>query len=153
MVTNGHKNGNGKPLPTLHYKKLSFLEHYERLCVIGKAAEAAGITRQTVYDWIRASEVFKTAYEGAKRGVVEKLEAEAIRRAYQGWEEPVFYKGQQQGLIRKYSDTLLIFLLKGAAPEKYRERLEHSGEGGGPVEVLVKVVYDSIDKGNNSPPA
>jgi hypothetical protein len=34
----------------------------------------------------------------------------------------------------EYSDTLLIFLLKGIRPEKYRERFEHSGPEGGPIE-------------------
>jgi hypothetical protein len=39
----------------------------------------------------------------------------------------VFYQGQQFATVRKYSDTLLIFLLKGRKPERYRERVEHSG--------------------------
>ena len=46
----------------------------------------------------------------------------------EGWEEPVgWYKGEAGGTVRRFSDTLLIFLLKGAAPEKYRERLEVRG--------------------------
>jgi hypothetical protein len=28
---------------------------------------------------------------------------------------------------------MLIFMLKGAKPEKYRERFEHSGPSGGPI--------------------
>lgn len=50
-------------------------------------------------------------------------------RALEGWEEPVFHLGVATGTIRKYSDTLTIFLLKGAKPEKYREnsRVELSG--------------------------
>lgn len=54
------------------------------------------------------------------------LEDEAVRRAYVGVEEPLFYQGKQCGTVRKYSDTLLIFLLKGAKPAKYRERV-HTG--------------------------
>ena len=34
-----------------------------------------------------------------------------------GW-----YKGKAGGTVREYSDLLLIFLLKGMRPEKYRER-------------------------------
>ncbi len=30
------------------------------------------------------------------------------------------------GTIREYSDTLLIFLMKGAMPETYRERIDIS---------------------------
>jgi hypothetical protein len=40
----------------------------------------------------------------------------------------VFYQGIQTATVRKYSDTLLIFLLKGRKPERYRERVEHSGK-------------------------
>ena len=49
------------------------------------------------------------------------LEDEAVRRAYHGVEEPVFYKGVQCGSITKYSDKLLIFLLKARDPAKYRD--------------------------------
>ena len=70
---------------------------------------------------------------------MDRLEAEARRRAIEGIEKPVFYKGkmcyrdevdpatgERRGtgeplLIRKSSDVLLMFLLKGARPEKYRE--------------------------------
>ncbi len=36
--------------------------------------------------------------------------------------EPVFYKGKAIAAVRKFSDTLLIFMLKGAKPEKYRDK-------------------------------
>jgi hypothetical protein len=49
------------------------------------------------------------------------LEDEAVRRAYHGVEEPVFYKGVQCGTVTKYSDKLLIMLLKARNPAKYRE--------------------------------
>ena len=54
-----------------------------------------------------------------------------------GVDEPVFYQGAQCGAVRKYSDTLLIFMLKARRPEKYRERanVELTGQGGGPVEL------------------
>jgi hypothetical protein len=58
----------------------------------------------------------------------DALEAEAIRRAFEGQEEPTgWYKGQPGGYVRRYSDTLLIFLLKGAKPEKYADRMELRG--------------------------
>ena len=36
----------------------------------------------------------------------------------------MFWQGQVVGAVRKYSDTLLIFLLKSRRPEIYRERAE-----------------------------
>lgn len=60
-----------------------------------------------------------------------------MRRAREGVDEPVFYQGDECGSVRKYSDTLAIFLLKGAMPEKYREntRMELTGANGGPVQI------------------
>lgn len=47
------------------------------------------------------------------------LENEALRRALKGTEEHVFYKGEITGAKTKYSDALLIALLKAHCPEKY----------------------------------
>jgi hypothetical protein len=55
---------------------------------------------------------------------VAALEDEARRRAYEGWEEPVWHKGVNCGTVRKFSDTLLIVLLKAHMPEKYRENIK-----------------------------
>src|SRR5262249_21583923 len=68
---------------------------------------------------------------------VEVLEAELRRRAVEGWLEPVYYRGKKVGDVRKFSDTCLIFALKGEKPEKYRERFEHAGKDGGPVMSLI----------------
>ena len=38
-----------------------------------------------------------------------------------GVEQPVFYRGEIAGTVRKYSDVLLIFLLKVTRPNIYRE--------------------------------
>ena len=42
--------------------------------------------------------------------------------------------------VREYSDTLLIFLLKGARPEKYHERHQHTGVEGSPLTLVVRSV-------------
>ena len=36
-------------------------------------------------------------------------------------DEPRFYEGEVCGYVRKYSDTLLIFLLKARRPAKYQD--------------------------------
>ena len=46
-----------------------------------------------------------------------------MRRALEGGEEPVFYQGKIVGSVRKYSDTLLMFMLKARRPERYRDRV------------------------------
>lgn len=104
-----------------------------------KAAEIAGCERHLHQYWMNQEgeegDRYHGAYELAKAVAGELLESEATRRAVKGVEEPVFYQGEKCGEVQKYSDTLLIFLLKAARPEKYRERVsqELTGAGGGPI--------------------
>jgi hypothetical protein len=73
----------------------------------------------------------------------DALEDEANRRAREGVERPVYQGGKFVGAIREFSDTLLIFLLKGLKPEKFRENshIEHSG-----VLTLEQLVTESLGK-------
>ena len=106
------------------------------------AALAAGVPRQTVYDWRTGDEAFAAAWDAALDEAADAMEREAWRRAIEGVDEPVFGSlGNNQGsgeigAVRKYSDTLLIFLMKGANPGKYRDRqqIEHSGPNGTPIQ-------------------
>jgi len=52
----------------------------------------------------------------------------------------VFHQGKVCGGIRKYSDTLLIFLLKAAYPEKYRERVDVNAQVNVTVDVAGRLV-------------
>lgn len=93
----------------------------------------AKVNRATAYRERRDNKAFDEQWGAALEDAGDTLEAEAWRRAVQGVLRPVFQKGGQVGQIREYSDTLLIFLLKGAKPEKYKDRGELSGPGGGPI--------------------
>ena len=82
---------------------------------------------------------YATAFEEAKIAATDALKAEAFRRAT-GFDEPVIYQGKlaldtdgKPLVIRKHSDVLLIFLLKGLDPETFRERYEVTGGGGAPL--------------------
>lgn len=118
-------------------KRERFLEAYPEVGTITHAAALAGIHRQTVYDWIKNDSDFAADFDRAKEAGADKLEREAIRRACEGINKPVYYKGQKIDVIKEYSDTLLIFLLKGQKPEKYGDKVrqEITGEDGGPLKV------------------
>ncbi len=58
----------------------------------------------------------------------DRLEAEMARRAIDGTDKPVFYKGEVVGEIREYSDTLAIALAKATRPEKFRDNVKVEGE-------------------------
>lgn len=122
-------------------KKAVFLAAYAEIGTITHAAMRAQVDRTTIYRWRDSDPVFAAALDEADLVAAERLEQEARRRAVEGVEKPVWHKGQMVGSVREYSDTLLIFLLKGALPDKYRERVssEISGQGGGPLQVTVQL--------------
>ncbi len=106
-------------------KRASFLSAFSKLGNITAACAAAGIGRRTHYAWLEDAEYRKAVAE-AEEQATEVLEREAWRRAVDGVEKPVHYRGERIDTVREFSDVLLIFLLKARRPEKYRERFEHS---------------------------
>jgi hypothetical protein len=111
-----------------HPKKTAFLAAYAECGVISRACKIADIGRTTYYDWMDSDSSFVAAFGEAHAHAVESMEAEARRRAIEGWDEPVFHEGSVCGYKRKFSDTLLIFMLKGAKPETYRDSLSVEGK-------------------------
>jgi hypothetical protein len=103
-------------------RKLAFLAAFAALGNRSRAARAAGVSASLVYAWLKDDPAFEAAYANAAEVAAGLLEDEAVRRAAEGVMEPVFQAGRLVGSIRRYSDTLLQFLLRGAMPEKYAER-------------------------------
>jgi hypothetical protein len=116
-------------------KRSLFLETLSDTANVTRAAQAIGMARTYMYEVRGADPEFEKAWDAAVQLGTSALEDEATRRASEGWDEPVFYQGEQTGLIRKFSDTLLIFLLKARDP-KFRERnhLELTGKDGGAIQ-------------------
>jgi hypothetical protein len=103
-------------------KKRVFLEALVELGTVSAAVDTLGLTKSLPYYWKSKDPEFAEQFEQAQReAAVYCLEKEAHRRGVQGIDDPVFYQGQQVATVKKYSDTLLIFLLKGALPEKYKD--------------------------------
>jgi hypothetical protein len=65
-----------------------------------------------VNKWMKDDKEVQAAIEAAKEVGAMQLESEAIRRAKDGVEEPVFYQGDVCGYVTKYSDPLLKMLLQ-----------------------------------------
>jgi hypothetical protein len=120
-----------------HLKKRAFLAAYVATATVSGAADAARISRSSHYDWLKTDDEYKTAFAEAQEQAIDMLEQEARRRAIVGTEEPVYHQGKVVGHIRKYSDTLLIFLLKANRPGKYRERYEISGSEDAPLRIVM----------------
>lgn len=122
-------------------RKKAVLESIAELASVSAACKATEVPRSTFYQWIQDDEEFRKAYRKAARQGLKALEDEAIRRAYKGVRKPVYQGGKLVGHERRYSDTLLMFMLKALAPNKYKERVanEQTGKDGGPIQNEYKV--------------
>lgn len=122
------------PKKRLSGRKLqaAFLAAYEECGQISAAALMAGMDRTTHYKWMREDGSYVERFEESHMVYVDNMEAEARRRAVEGVEIPIYYMGRKVGHKKMFSDTLLIFLLKGELPDKYKERgeqeVKHSGQ-------------------------
>jgi hypothetical protein len=126
-------------------KQDQFLTVLSETANVTVAASAVGLSRQRLYQVRDEDLVFQGRWEAAVKLGTAALEDEATRRAKDGWDEPVFYQGEQCGHVRKFSDTLLIFLLKARDP-KFREKLDLAGPNGGPIPVANTVeVIDAAE--------
>lgn len=119
-------------------KRRAFLVAFAETGNVSLAAEAAGCSRKTHYQWKKEDQDYAHAAEEAAEMAADLLEASALHRAKDGVTEPVLYQGvpvldaNGNPLVTvRYSDTLTIFLLKALRPAKYRERYDITG-GVGP---------------------
>ena len=102
----------------LQEKKDLFLKIYPGAGTISAAARTIKVNPSTARDWIRLDPEFAKRFEEARQGFVENLEDIAL------------------GLVKEMADnrdykanpTLLIFLLNGNAPEKYKGTTDSSSE-------------------------
>jgi hypothetical protein len=115
-------------LSTIADRRAAFLAALAECGVVTAAAKAARLDRVTVWRWRETDPSFAAQFDDAVAQAADGLEREARRRAVEGVEEPVFYKGIEVGTVRKYSDSLLTTMLKAKRPE-YRDasKLELSG--------------------------
>lgn len=111
--------------------RTKFLEAVAAGWSISHAAERAGVARQRFYERAKSDERFAVELREATEQGTHALEDEALRRGRDGVDEPVYQRGELVGTVRRYSDNLLMFLLKKRDPS-YREnhRVEFGGSFG-----------------------
>lgn len=131
----------------------SFLAALSETGNVRLACKSARIGRTVAYELRADDDLFAYDWSMALEEAADLLEQEARRRAHEGLRRVKFDRGKPimvpvigaDGLIvrdadgnselvpyveHEYSDTLMIFLLKAADPEKYRDRsdVRHSGK-------------------------
>lgn len=121
---------------TVDQQQNDFLDQFEKVANVTKACKKAKVSRSALYHtWMKDKE-FEKAFADSQKVAASVLKDEMTRRAHEGVVEPVFQGGKKVGSVRKYSDTLLIVLMKAHDPENFKDRVynEHTGRGGGPIQ-------------------
>ncbi len=123
-----------KALKFTKERREGFLRALTETGIVSAAAGIAGITRARAYQVRQQDPVFAAAWDDAEERAADALESEAWRRAVVGVPEPLVSAGKvvrdddgQPLATRRYSDNLLIALLKARRPEKFKDRqvVEH----------------------------
>lgn len=111
---------------------------------VAKASKAAGISRSAAYEHKTADADFSQSWDNIINEVADVMEEEVYRRGTKGVLEPVFYKGEMVAKIRKYSDRLLEFALKGKRPDVYRERFDVNQNVTGSLDLNIQATINQV---------
>jgi hypothetical protein len=122
--------------------KPKFLEQLREHANVSKAAREAVVTRQMAYHERQGHKALELWDDAIEEGV-DNAEEEAYRRAVHGVEKPVHYQGERVDKIQEFSDTLLIFLLKGRRSQIYGDKKKLVGPDEGPIQVIE--VIDEVE--------
>ena len=102
-------------------KRTAFCQALAMGVTVRTAAEAVGMSRSSAYRQRESDPAFAEAWGEAKEEGKERLEAECRRRAM-GWNETRYDKDGNAYEVFRYSDNLLMFMLKKLDPT-YRDRV------------------------------
>ena len=124
-----------------------FIETLSKYGIVTVAAKEAGqLDTRLLYEKKKQNPEFAERWDKAIERSIDLLENEARRRAFEGCDRPVFQKGVQVGVIREYSDTLLIFLMKANRPDKYHDRIYSRNESTIRGNITIEVVQFGATK-------
>jgi hypothetical protein len=117
-----------KKLKLTKERRERFLQALSDTGSVTAASGIAGTSRTRVYELRKADPAFAGAWQEAEEIAIDRLEEEARRRAVEGVPEPLVSAGKlvrdddgQPITVRRYSDNLLLALLKAHRPPR-RER-------------------------------
>lgn len=105
--------------PTVAARRACFLDALRQTANVSSAARIAGLASSTVYRHRANNANFAAAWDAAIAEAMDELEDVLIQRAKHGVEKPIYFRGEQVGTVRSYSDALGMFLLKARRPEIY----------------------------------
>lgn len=111
----------------------AFLDALKDMGIVSRAAAIAGVSSSAVSALRQRNADFDAAFEDAMEEAIDKMETEARRRAVDGVEKTIYYQGEVCGYEQVYSDSLLMFLLKGRRRAVFGDKQELTGKDGAPL--------------------
>lgn len=180
MATHRSKNNyvgymaNVNKNPEVNAAKERLLEAVPYAPSFRAACDMASVTYSTAYAWKSKDTEFAEAYAEARQLAMDRLREEAYKRAMEGYERPVLYKGQAMYrrdpvtnfllldddfnpiplTERVISDRILEKIMEANLPEHRRSRggsvgVEVPGENDKPVKIIVNFVdppdWDNVE--------
>lgn len=154
-----------KPPTLTPAKRRKFLDALSETGDVSAAAKVAGLARGEALRLREEDETFRTEWDDAHESAVDALEAEARRRALEGDEEDIYYRGEVVGTKIRKSDGMLEFLLKAYRPEKFASKTaskaahDRTGVVAAPFksgearEELARRIASIVQLGRSEPPA
>lgn len=106
-------------MPSIAVRRACFLEVLRSTANVSRAARESGLASSMVYGQRSRNAAFAQAWDLALAEALDGVEETMIARARDGVEKPVFFRGEQVGAIRQYSDALGMFILRAKRPEVY----------------------------------
>lgn len=113
--------------------------------VMTVAAKRVGVHSSRIYEHARLDpewgELFHAALHDAREQTTDLIENRVLEMAIDGHVETTIEHGHVTRQVRKYDPKLALRVLEIRRPEQYHlpERLEHTGAGGGPIEIDFKM--------------
>ena len=106
-----------EPIPAMWQRK--FVETLVLTRSVSEACKAIHRKRTDVYEFRRQNDEFRSLWNDAVEQNADDLESTCLRKAIEGWQEPVFYRGERVGYKTVYSPPLMMFMLRCLKPDKY----------------------------------
>ncbi len=113
----------GRPNTRAHAQKVAkFFRELSRSGSVTLASERSGIRRYTLYRMRAQDETFAKRWDRHLSLGIDRLQDDALRRAVDGVERPVWRGGTKVGTVQQYDNRLLQFLLRAHRPDIYSEK-------------------------------
>ena len=127
----------------------TFLEEIQTLPDRATAMKSCGITPSELYDRLDNDEGFRKLYDRSFEIGISSVEDVCLRRAVLGVEEPIIRDGMHVANKTVYSDSLLIFWLKGSRKKWRMVDSESTHDISMEARTLLKSIFS--ESGSTSP--